>query len=384
MSIGNVYFSNEGVIDPRVWSTFGVSVKETDNAIGQFGTGLKYAIAVLMREGRACSIKSGGNNYVFGVETADIRGKEFAQVTCNGEPLPFTTHLGSKWELWQAYRELYSNCLDEGGEIGQDGETVITAQLDDIRHLDVFLEPSGLNKVASTSGCDVYAGSSNYIYYKGIRALDLVTPSMYTYDLHEADLTEDRTIKYQFHVHKGIAGAALNSSNTEFLRDFYLQTKGWYEERVEFDHCYQRPSEAVMSLAGEYRRERVYKQEGLNKKALEHMGHAAFDFKTMDSRQSAIVEKASQFCERIGHEVSFPVKLATDLGNGTLALADMRTNQIYLSDRVLTMGVKQVAATLIEENLHLKEGFQDCTYDMQSYLFDQIVTMGERLTGEVL
>ena len=99
---GVVPFSNPGEIDPRMWATFGVSVKESAGAIGQFGTGLKYAIAVLMREGRSLEIVSKGNRYVFGVKQTDIRGKDFMQITCNSEMLPFTTHLGAKWELWQA------------------------------------------------------------------------------------------------------------------------------------------------------------------------------------------------------------------------------------------------------------------------------------------
>ena len=35
----------------------------------------------------------------------------------NEEQLPFTTELGKNWEVWQAYRELHSNTLDESGVI---------------------------------------------------------------------------------------------------------------------------------------------------------------------------------------------------------------------------------------------------------------------------
>lgn len=382
--MGMVNFSNRGEIDPRVWSTFGVSVKECDDAIGQFGTGLKYAIAVLMREGRKMEIKSCGKSYVFGVEQADIRGKEFAQVTCNGEPLPFTTHLGGHWELWQAYREIYSNCLDEGGWLGDDGDTVISAELSDIRHEDVFLERDHNTRLASSSLCDVYPGQSHCLYYRGIRAMDLSTPAKHTYNFQRLDLTEDRTIKYTYHIYRGIAQAVLLCNCQDFIRDFLTATKGWFEEKIDFDYTSERPSSAVLEIAAQYRKEHVYKHPGLQKKALEYLGGPFYDFVPMDDRQAGAVKKASDFCGRIGHKISYPIRLATDLGGGTLAVADRRTKQIYLSERVLTQGVKQVAAALIEENLHLKEGLDDCTYDMQSYLFDQIVTMGELLTGEVL
>ena len=47
-----IVFENPGEIDIRSISTFGVSVKEGDNPIGFFGTGLKYAIVVLLRTGQ--------------------------------------------------------------------------------------------------------------------------------------------------------------------------------------------------------------------------------------------------------------------------------------------------------------------------------------------
>lgn len=376
-----VHFSNPGEIDPRVWSTFGVSVKETDNAIGQFGTGLKYAIAVLMREGRSLSIRSGSKNYVFGVQQEQIRGKDFAQITCNGEPLPFTTHLGSKWELWQAYRELCSNCLDEGGDIGDDGDTVISAEIGDIDHHSVFLKKRRL--IHQTSACDIYAGESDVIYYKGIRAAALPRRSLFTYDIKSADLTEDRTFKYNFQIDTAISEAAMSCDDRDFFDIFFTQSKDRKEQYVDFEYCDATPSETVLAVVSQYRRENIYKQPGMLRKTLDALGADVYEPMELDERQRRVVEKAVDFCGRIGFRITHPIHLA-ELGSGTLAIAH-RTNQtIYLSERVLTQGLKQVASTLIEEHLHLQEGLKDCTYDMQSYLFDQIVTMGERLTGEIL
>ena len=384
MSKGIVKFGNSGIIDPRVWSTFGVSVKESDNAIGQFGTGLKYAIAVLMREGRSLSITSGSNVYDFGVQDTVIRDSEFQQITCNGKALPFTTHLGAKWELWQAYREIYSNCVDEGGAIGFDGDTVVHAELGDIYHSDVFLDKEAENKVTSSPLCDVYAGNSNVIYYRGIRAMDLPRPSKYTYDIKTADLTEDRTIKYQFEVFKAIASALLRSASGVFVYDFITQTKDWFESAVDFDYSHETPSDCVTACVSAHRKKGLWLQEGAYKKVLQALGPEQYDANAPEGRHKIIIEKAMLFCESINLPITYPVLRVADLGADTLALADTRTNRIYLSDRVLDMGTKQVAAALIEENLHLQKGLKDCTYDMQNFLFDQIVTMGERLTGEVL
>lgn len=377
-----VKFANSGPIDPAVWSTFGVSVKETDNPIGQFGTGLKYAIAVLMRENRSLKITSCGETYFFGVETANIRGKDFQQITCNGRPLPFTTHLGSKWELWQAYRELYSNCVDEGGDIGEEGDTVIHAEIGDVEHSDVFLPPR--NAIISSNGCDIFPGESRHLYYKGIRAGSLQRRSMYTYNITSADLTEDRTFKYMFQVDQAISSAILTATNKDFLREWATQSKELFEESVSFSNSYATPSPEVLELTRQYRRQSVYFQPELFAKALKHLGHDEYVKIDFNEMQSRIVDKAKTFCQTIGHAIDYPIHLVRDLGDETLALANMATKEIYVSDRVLTQGTKQVASTLIEENLHIKTGLRDCTYGMQSYLFDQIVTMGERITGELL
>lgn len=379
-----VKFGNPGEIDPRMWSTFGVSAKDCDNPIGQFGTGLKYAIAVLMREGRSMRIVSGGNEYTFGCESTKIRDTEFEQITCNGEPMPYTTHLGSKWELWQAYRELYSNCLDEGGDIDYDGDTVIYAEIGDIEHGDVFLDVSNRRLLGSSRYCDIYAGPSRYVYNKGIRASEVTRDTLFTYNIKDADLTEDRTFKYGFQVHEAIARTVLQSDEDDLVIPFFMHSKSHYEENVSFEHASCKPSARILDLAAQYRKDSIYLHDGMLKTAISHLGGIQYEPLEMDDRQVRVVEKARNFCELIGYKIGFPVYLADNLGDGTLAVADRKKNIIYLSDTVLSQGSKQVASTLIEEHLHLSKGLDDCTYNMQSYLFDQIVTMGEKLTGEIL
>jgi hypothetical protein len=377
-----VAFTNAGLIDSRMWSTFGVSVKDTESAIGQFGTGLKYAIAVLMREDRSMRIVSGGVEYIFGTTEVDFRGKGFKQITCNGEPLPFTTHLGGKWELWMAYRELYSNCLDEGGDHGDDGDTVIYAELGDIRHEDIFLDAANKKVAASSLNCTVYCGQSNFLFYKGVRVKKLSKPSLYTYDLKQVTLTEDRTIKTMWEVPQRIASAL--SCGVRFAEGVLLNSKGFWEEDVDFEYLSLTLPDRIVELVGRYRKDSVYMQNSLKDVAISQLGAAIYSKDPMDERQQRVVSKASEFCEKIGYPIRYPVHLSLDLGRGVLGMADTGSQLIYLSDAVLDQGVKQVAATLIEENIHIQKGYSDETYEMQNYLFDQIVTMGEKLTGDVL
>jgi len=379
-----VKFGNDGILDHRLWSTFGVSIKENDDSIGKFGTGLKYAIAILMREGRSLSIKSGDNEYIFGVENTEIRGKEFKQITCNGELLPFTTHLGAHWELWQAYRELYSNCLDENGDIDYEGETVIFAELGDIEHSDVFFDASKYHPAQLGKNCDIYYGESSWVYYKGIRVFELSRPGRYTYNLKSAYLTEDRTLKYPYEIDEYSGETVLQSDNHDFLIDYLTQTRNYMEEKLGFSYSNPSISKETMNVVQQFRKKDCYQHEGFIDKVNKLLGPKKYELLEPNERELTLIQKAKEFCEKIGWPIKYEIMITHDLPENTLAMADMKKNMIYLSHRVMTMGLKHLASTLLEENIHLKEGLTDCSYDMQSYLFEQIITLGEQITGDIL
>ena len=71
--------------------------------------------------------------------------------------------------------------------------------------------------------------------------------------------------------------------------------------------------------------------------------------------------------------------MVESLGTDVLGLALDET--IYLSHRAFTIGTKSVAGTIIEEFIHLKHGYHDCTRNMQNYLLDRMVSLGELATG---
>jgi hypothetical protein len=86
-----VIFENPGEIDAAAIRTFGVSVKEGDNPIGFFGTGLKYALAILLRSGHSVTIQSGVSKHRFALKDVTIRGEKFQIVTMDRHELGFTT-----------------------------------------------------------------------------------------------------------------------------------------------------------------------------------------------------------------------------------------------------------------------------------------------------
>lgn len=381
-----ISFCNPGYIEPIMWETFGVSSKESPDAIGQFGTGLKYAIAVLLREDRNIYIETGPSTYRFTVEDKVIRGKTFQQVMCNGKPLPFTTELGQNWELWQAYRELYCNALDEGGKLGKWTSifpgTTIYADLDDIDHNDIFLDYRKAEAVETHKLFTIYRGESYYIYCKGVRVLELRRPSMYTYDFKNLTLTEDRTAKHEFlECRLAISRVLGETEHPQYAKDILYKSQEKYEGLCDV-------TSVGSSILTEEVKANMYKQVWMQKSirdtVMDSLGTSYHKTIDLDERQESILADAKAFCENIGLPITYPVFLASTLNGGVLALADMENNRILLSDRVFQQGKKQVVSTLLEEELHLAHGLQDLTYDMQSYLFDMIVTMGEKLTKTYL
>lgn len=110
-----VLFENDGEIDPNSIKFMGCSTKNGTDTIGKFGTGLKYAIAALLRNWVHIVIFSGETKIEFDTTTKMIWGKDFQQILINWEETGLTTNLGVEWKLWQGFREFYANCLDEYG-----------------------------------------------------------------------------------------------------------------------------------------------------------------------------------------------------------------------------------------------------------------------------
>lgn len=395
MSKNMIAFRNKGVIDPKSITTFGVSSKEGDGAIGFFGTGLKYAISIILRHGGSITIYAGFDKMVFGTRKERIRVDEFTFVTMNDQPLGFTTEVGKTWEMWQAFREIYCNTLDESGECFQvsedpepaDNETLIIVQSKEfhdawVNRNEIIL---GSDPLQVLDGLDMHAGASEFVFYKGIRALKLSSPSMYTYNIKSSlDLTEDRTIKHSFYADHYIRQGLSRLTDKHAISKVVTAGEGLYERSIDFSST--SPSEEfatvvrvlVKTFTKDLNHTAVTACRGnlLDSLAdVEHMPLTSVDQIRMD--------KAISFCRKIGFNVDeFPIIVTEFLGEGVLGRA--HNERIFISKRTLMMGTKMLCGTLIEEFIHLRHKLRDESYAMQNFLFDALVSMGEQLTGEPL
>ena len=393
-----VLFKNVGTIDPKMITTFGISAKSEDNPnpIGYFGTGLKYAIAVLLREGIPVQIFSGGNELVFTTKTETMRGKDFDIVCMNDEPIGFTTDLGKNWELWQAFRELYSNCVDEFGKTEKlknspeplEGITQVIvesekfAEIYENRH-EIFLQGDAL---VQNKNVNIHGGSSNNVFYRGIRIATFKTPLMYKYNIQKhMDLTEDRTIKYGFQVDDSIVDAVLSSHDEQFIESVLTAPDESYESNLNFLDNRAEQTPAFRKVAAELRRT---KPETTNKSAVNLFERDLkvqdrFEIHKPDAEQQECTTKAIDFLTELGYDIDkYQMVFVKTLGESTLALAE--DGKMYLSSVLFDKGTKYLAATIFEEYVHLQYGYGDCSREMQNFLFEHLMSLAEKLKGETL
>jgi hypothetical protein len=398
-----IVFKNAGVIDVRSISTFGVSVKEGKNPIGFFGTGLKYAIAVLLRTGHKVTIHAGLDVIRFGISSSAVRGQDFDFVTMQTNDGPvaeigFTTELGKGWELWMAYREIACNCKDEDGDGSfefdapepEDGNTTIIVEgagFESIfgeRH-NYILEDEpmfmmGNIEVRNRPGAD--------FYYRGVRVMQHHAEGIYLYnDTEKLELTEDRTAKCQYTPRIRIARAIMRCDNKSFLRAVITAGDKTLEGNLDFHGYGVVPSEAFLEVCGSLIGDRMTKMNPSACRVWQDATKRHFEPReiALTAVQQKSMEKALDFCAQIGFQIrgSYPIKVVESLGEGTLGLAHEET--IFIAERVFQLGgTKQLASTLIEEYLHLRHGWLDMSRELQSFLFEKLVSVGEELVGEPL
>lgn len=398
----SIIFRNKGEIDIRAFTSFGVNAKESGNAIGYFGTGLKYAIAVLLREGCHISVGSGEKLIEFALSPSNFRGKEFEFISMridDAEPteLGYTTELGKNWEMWCAYRELACNCMDEGGDAYEE-DTMLTPLEAGMTHIRIsgekFIEAHHnrgealleTTPLAVMPRLEVHYGCRPHLFYKGVRVAQ-VEACLFTYNvLSGMKLTEDRTLTSLYDFKTVIAKSLLTDTNdTQLLKAVLLAEDDYIEHHLDFDWESVVPSETFLEVVGKLVEDKLV---DINQTAV-----AAWKRVTKKSSVPLAVEltrvqigtlaKAIAFCHKLGFPVDgYTIRVVEELGHGILGLAT--EGMILIAERTMHQGTKQLVATLIEEYLHLKHGYEDCSRELQTYLFDRVVSLGEELQGEPL
>ena len=278
-------FVTDGAIDLRSFSTFGFNSKpNTTNPIGFFGTGLKISTAVIARLGCKMTVLIDGVQHEFYTSPTEFRGKSFDLVRMKKrkglmsrwqyQEMPYTTELGKNWEPWQVFRELESNTRDENGKtyliddetpfgisfLNDDcrGKTVILIDEPSVvacyeKRDDIFLNTK-IDLRLSNDRCQVFNVGSKYLFYRGMRVLELPRPSAFTYNiLSEQRLTEDRTL-YSWNAMWEIRDLIMQSTDHDFIEQVVqLDEEKFWEGKIEFDDVYAPAGSTFRGVVGAHK-----------------------------------------------------------------------------------------------------------------------------------
>jgi len=373
-----IHFSNAGNIDLDVIRTMGVSVKDTDNPIGYFGTGLKYAIATLLRTGHIISLRTNGETIQFRTKPKMIRNREFQMIYMDDEQLGFTTDLGKDWQVWQAYRELYANCQDEGGTISGnlvENDTIFTVEGPNIAEVHgergkIFLHGDPWLIV---DGVEVHRGKSEYLYYRGVRVHKLPKASRFTYNFTvDMKLTEDRTLASMYDANYKLNTRLPRVADPEFCVKVVDPAHEYYEAGLDFSDCYD-PSEEFLDALEKFREHAQMKASNRtllkNKRAVND-----YEIFQLSEEQADMVQEACTMLEKLNALVKpEDITFVEHLGPGVVGMA--KDGKMVLTRQCLANGRDFTAITIYEEWIHDKLGYADMTRGMQQFLFDKILEL---------
>ena len=391
-----ICFRNDGLIDLDLIRVMGVSVKEKENPIGYFGTGLKYAIAVLLRTGHHVVLSRGDEQFAFQLKSQKIRGQEEYRVWMNSEPLGFTAGLGRNWEPWQAYRELASNALDENGEVfvgngfrTPDGTTCIAVQGEGIEKAyalrrEIILE-SEPESVTPCGNLEVHPGATKTIYYRGVAAGEFPEAASKTYNITgRMELSEDRMFKSQWDVEylMGTLLPTLPDAGTCFD---ILQAQSCFDANLTFSYC-GAPSQAFIEAAGRFESDATVNDsiiEVLEKHRQKRGTFPEVPLESLSKKENWTLLDAIGICrDDLGASLSVKdVVVCETLGVSIHGLYHRDKDQIYLAKPALDMGVTYVAAVLYEEWVHKVHKLRDNSREMQSFLLHKLVSLASGENG---
>ena len=384
-----IVIENKGLVPLDAIRLMGVSVKQGSNPIGYFGTGMKYAIAVLLRNGVDVKLRRGDHVYSFTLKEKDIRGQEFSVVYMDDEQLGFTTELGKNWQPWMAYRELVSNAMDEGGhaytasrsaalDAEDSTQWLLSGDLIEEVHAkreEIFLSSK---PVQITDSLQRHPGQSSRVFYRSVRAADLKRPSKYTWNITSpCTLTEDRTLRHTWDWEPLIIKAIAVSDNVDFIREMLGAGEDWYEGHIDLrEAAHLNVSEEFMHVVEEM----VAQGENINPTAQElyrrinQRRPERAPMPTLTERQKKMLEEAKQHCSALGaHDLDkYRLVVVESLGTDVLGLAEAGT--IYVSMQAFIEGQVRLTGTVLEEYIHLRHGHKDCSRSMQNFLLDILIS----------
>lgn len=404
---------NNGELDIRLVALMGGTTKANDQfKIGQWGSGLKYTLAWLLKHNLDFHIFIGEERVNISTETEIIRDEEFEIICINGNRTSITTQMGGDaWEPWMIVRELWCNALDEGGEVreitsnllGESGTTTfyIQASTELMKVWDnwsnYFIHDQ--EPMSDTSNYKIYPGGEAIrIYKQGVLIYeDTTNKSLFSYDVRNADINELRefrgTISYEMTKALSKASKKVIEYFLENISEAYFEGTmdyGWY---TSFDKTWKevignskiihpKAIEQIVSRGLEVDTtscivvpEKVYKfltKEFTGIGALRMADAVNEFFEVHDEELELKVKQGLTVLEACGYYLHPELKFVFGVFGDKRVWAKINTDakEILISESLKDKSLFDVVSTLIEENEHFNTGFRDHTREFQQHFID--------------
>lgn len=404
---------NNGLLDIRLVALMGGTTKSNDQyKIGQWGSGLKYTLAWLIKNNIDFHIFIGTERVEISTETETIRGEDFEIICINGKRTSVTTMMGGKaWDPWMIVRELWCNALDEGGEkreitettFGEADKTTFYIQAsNELMQVwnnwgDYFVHD--VEPLYESDDYRVYPGSTSLKLYKqGVLIYeDKNQKSLFRYDSRGAEINELREFKGAISrevVH------ALADANEKVVSYYYENINGnFFEASMDYDwwkdfgpqwkstlgNAKIIHKKAMENMRGrginvdesEYIvvPEKVYKF--LTKKfdgigALRTANKIHEFFEVFDANLDMKIKSALSTLEACGYFIHPELRFIYGVFGDKTVMAQINIDEklIMVSERMVDRPMFDVIAMIIEENEHFNTGLSDETRGFQQHFID--------------
>lgn len=401
---------NNGELDIRLVALMGGTTKAKDEfKIGQFGTGLKYTLAYLIRNNIDFHIFVGETEVKIKTEIEHIQGEDFNIICINGNRTSITDKMGLEWRVWMIIRELWCNALDEGGAskestenlIGQAGCTTfyiqITEEVKRVMNEWINYFVHDITPLFTSDHYAIYPGGEDLrIYKQGVLIHEIKGKKcVFNYDMKNASINELR--QYMGSVSQPVFKCLQNA--TPNIIDYFLTncTKehfegsdcdyNWYESWG--NHWKETISDAKLihqkAIDGIRSRgldidisnlvivpEIVYKAltkeiKGISALRISSKSHEFFE--SYNQKLDDRLKQALITLHATGYNFSPKIKFVFGVfgDKNICAQINLDTCECFISEKMLQHTIFEIVAMLIEENEHLKTGYQDHTREFQTH-----------------
>lgn len=417
---------SRGEMEIQAITLIGASTKRDDhNKIGQFGSGLPYSIASIVRQGINLRIFSGTNEIKIETKQVEFRNKTYNQIFINGKETSYVDSMGTDdWNgVFPFVREIYSNALDEDPDATMEWVDIddvpinsgytrfLIEETPEIKQMfdnfDQYFIKSEKAIFADEIRGEIHKKNQSdiRIFRKGILAFhDENQRSIFSYNLYDAEINESRVIKNIYGAQNQIARLIESCTDKRILRKWLNGIKGGNAGYFEHDcilwdwvATVSNPVFVEFILENKYYPLDVtdlYDDEdkkgriGLPVKLLRRFLTYAPDVDILgmtskqdpsDSNFYRIKSPSSNLFDKVNDAIQvlrktdYHDRLKTHIEYAAFkdkmirGYADNENDRILLSINLEDCTVDEIALIIIEEEEHLRTGFDDETRHFQSH-----------------